>query len=573
MLDPLLSLAHSITTNKGVYAFLVGSGVSRAASIPTGWEVVLDLISQLANLEEGRSPSDLEDWYIGKYGKKPDYSEILESLAKTPAERQHLLSRYFEPNDSEREAGLKSPTKAHQALASLVVNGYVKVIVTTNFDRLIERAIEEAGVTPVVLSTADSVCGAKPLVHQQCVVIKVHGDYLDTRIKNSNEELSSYAPSVDALLDRILDEYGLVVCGWSGEWDDALRAVFERARCRRYPMYWAARGSPSHKAKKLIGQRDGTKIEIKDADTFLAKLEEKVMGLAEYSHHNPLSVLAAEAATKRYLGDPGNHIQLIDLLNSSTEAAYTSLQSAFEARVFNSDPPKAIESFREICAIVASVCKNMAYFSDRHDKLLCSTLVRLTNDPMDGMSGTKFDFSFRAIPAVFLLYVVGVAATAADNIRLAISVLKATVIRKYDSDQPLIVALDWGRLNCYFQALDPKRHKSFPTSEWMFNASKNELAKILTDPANFERQFNRFEVLLSLVFLQYQRERNSGMRAWAPLGDFAHQFRRKQTFLQDIANDQYITDGLLDSGLFSSTDDIVAARDSLIKLVDKNPFW
>jgi hypothetical protein len=34
--DPLTQLAFSIYENKGVYALLVGSGLSRAAEIPTG---------------------------------------------------------------------------------------------------------------------------------------------------------------------------------------------------------------------------------------------------------------------------------------------------------------------------------------------------------------------------------------------------------------------------------------------------------------------------------------------------------------------------------------------------------
>ena len=40
----------SAVHNRGVYAVLVGSGVSRAARIPTGWEVTLDLIRKLAKL-------------------------------------------------------------------------------------------------------------------------------------------------------------------------------------------------------------------------------------------------------------------------------------------------------------------------------------------------------------------------------------------------------------------------------------------------------------------------------------------------------------------------------------------
>jgi hypothetical protein len=45
MIDPIHSLAFSIQANRGVYAVLFGSGISRSAKIPTGWEITLDLYS------------------------------------------------------------------------------------------------------------------------------------------------------------------------------------------------------------------------------------------------------------------------------------------------------------------------------------------------------------------------------------------------------------------------------------------------------------------------------------------------------------------------------------------------
>ena len=47
-IDSLVTLTFSVQSNKGVYALLLGSGISSAAGIPTGWEVVLDLIRKLA---------------------------------------------------------------------------------------------------------------------------------------------------------------------------------------------------------------------------------------------------------------------------------------------------------------------------------------------------------------------------------------------------------------------------------------------------------------------------------------------------------------------------------------------
>jgi hypothetical protein len=63
MIDPILSLAFSMHSNKGVYALLLGSGVSRSSGIPTGWEIVLDLIRKLAHIQEADCEPDPVKWY------------------------------------------------------------------------------------------------------------------------------------------------------------------------------------------------------------------------------------------------------------------------------------------------------------------------------------------------------------------------------------------------------------------------------------------------------------------------------------------------------------------------------
>jgi hypothetical protein len=242
MVDPLLTLAFAIHSNPGVYALLLGSGVSRSAGIPTGWGIVLDLVAKYAHLAGEETVGDPERWYRATFGREPDYAELIEALAKAPAERSRLLRAYFEPSPGDPEPNTKRPTRAHRAIAQFAARGFVRLIVTTNFDRLIETALHEAGVNPIVISTADGVEGAPPLAHSPCTLLKLHGDYIDMRIKNTPAELASYDPRITALLDRILDEYGLVVCGWSGEWDMALRDAISRRKSRRYTLYWAAHG-------------------------------------------------------------------------------------------------------------------------------------------------------------------------------------------------------------------------------------------------------------------------------------------------------------------------------------------
>jgi hypothetical protein len=128
----------------------------------------------------------------------------------------------------------------------------VRVVITTNFDRLIENALREAGVEPTIIASEDAILGATPIVHAKCTVIKLHGDYLDARIKNTDAELEAYSPAMNALLDQVFDNFGLLVVGWSGEWDTALRSAILRAPSRRYPFYWARREAQSAYSRKTL---------------------------------------------------------------------------------------------------------------------------------------------------------------------------------------------------------------------------------------------------------------------------------------------------------------------------------
>ena len=56
------ALALSLHHSPGVHAILVGSGLSRAAGIPTGWEITLDLVRQLAALD---GATEQDDWAQG----------------------------------------------------------------------------------------------------------------------------------------------------------------------------------------------------------------------------------------------------------------------------------------------------------------------------------------------------------------------------------------------------------------------------------------------------------------------------------------------------------------------------
>ncbi len=84
-LEPFDALALSLHHSPGVTALLLGSGLSRAAGVPTGWEITLDLIRRLGALEGVVDHPDWEAWFRAKYNELPNYSSILDALAATPS--------------------------------------------------------------------------------------------------------------------------------------------------------------------------------------------------------------------------------------------------------------------------------------------------------------------------------------------------------------------------------------------------------------------------------------------------------------------------------------------------------
>ena len=327
MIEPILSLSFSMHTNKGVYALLLGSGVSRAAGIPTGWEVTLDLIRKLAHMQGENCEPDPAKWYEDTFSEEADYSKLLKLVAKTSSERSQLLKGYFEPTEDERQQGIKTPTNAHKAIANLAAKGYIKVILTTNFDRLMEKALEKAGVIPTIISTVDAIQGATPITHAACTLIKLHGDYLDTRIKNTPEELSTYDKRLKSLLDRIFDEFGLILCGWSGEWDIALRDAIQRSKSRRFTTYWTVKDDLSVKAKELADFKAAEIIRIQSADAFFTELAEKLLAISEFERPHPLSAQAAVVTFKKYLEGEQYKIRLHDLVMQETERLFEGISS------------------------------------------------------------------------------------------------------------------------------------------------------------------------------------------------------------------------------------------------------
>jgi hypothetical protein len=535
---------------------------------------VIDLIRKLAAMKGDNCDSDPESWYKVLTGAEPDYSDILDHLTHSSGERAQLLRSYFEPNDEDREQGRKMPSAGHRAIATLVAKGYIRVIVTTNFDRLMEQALTDAGIQPTIISTADAVKGALPLTHSPCTVMKIHGDYLDSRLRNTKPELSAYEKPLNDLLDRVLDEFGLVVCGWSAEWDVALRATIERCSTHRFGTYWAAyKGNVSSEAEKLIGLRRAAKVPIENADSFFHELAEKIRALDDFALSDPLSAKVAVARMKRYLAMPDQKINLHDLVHRETERVQGMIVSpAFpDFRTVTSELlVKRLRAYeREMEILLALLACGGYWASGQQTDVLARSLKRLADDIV--ARGPRIvGIELQKYPATLALYAMGIAAIGSGNYLLIKDLLALKMrVDAFSPEESLTKPLAPMHVlqRKHGHEFLPGRERQFtPFNDYVFEILREPLRDYIPDDKTYDEAFDWFEYLLGMVHCDLNAtpedienvKRGAERGIWGPVGRFLWKHRNsaesilaRTTFVLEGPYPRIVT-AALSAGMFAS---------------------
>lgn len=515
LLDARITLATAVHAQPGVYALLIGSGASTGAGIQTGWGVVKALVTQaaIANGPEVAQDLDPEEWWAAHGDGEPlGYSGVLAAMASTPAARRALLAPFFEPTAEDREQGMKVPSEGHKAIAGLVRRGAVRVIVTTNFDHLIEQALDAEGVTYQVVSTPAAIEGMEPLAHATCSVIKLHGDYARIDQLNTVEELSSYPEPLRDLLERVLDEYGLVINGWSADWDHALVTAIEGTRSRRYPLFWAARSSLGDAATRLANLHRAHVISNASADEFFPDLLGRLEALDGLANP-PLSKAMSLARMKRLLPDPTKYIELRDLLDVEVTKLreYIASRPMTTSRSFSGQDAQAEhDDIRQRSDALVELLAHGVYLDrDRqHTDLwiwVITQLMRARKRPNGTYHQEWVDLCH--YPALLALRAASLAAIAVERDDVFLRLLREPTWHNYESNDRNQMALD--ALHDY-NVLDHDAILSFPRwtgSRWLEPRSHllretllPTFLPLVGDEESYKELCNRTEYRVALAY-------------------------------------------------------------------------
>ena len=255
----LSTFARTFSTRAPQLALFLGAGASAQSFVPTADQMIDVLLQQIYCTERGvpveavdlgdrHQVRRLRETYSGQQGLPRDddprfYSEVFERAYPSAEDRGSF---------TESQVRDAFPNYGHHALAALVASNSVRLIVTSNFDPLIERAVNPVldgefvdGRQLEVADLDNPSRAARALAADRWpLLIKVHGDYRSDHLKNISTELREQDRQLRRTITSALGRFGLVVVGYSGR-DGSVMSMLRDALALPTPypsgFFWVKR--------------------------------------------------------------------------------------------------------------------------------------------------------------------------------------------------------------------------------------------------------------------------------------------------------------------------------------------
>jgi hypothetical protein len=277
-----------------------------------------------------------------------------------------------------------------------------------------EQAVRAEGVEPTIVASASDAAGLGPLHLLDCCIVHLHGDYLSpASMLNTADELKSYSLEMGSLLRRILQDYGLIIAGWSSVFDPALRDEISRTYSSGWSLAWVEPFQPAPEAIELNTRKKGTFFQA-SADQAFGELADAVQALATRNARHLLTVPVAVETAKRELAGNTLAISLHDRLSRELNR----LHNVHEFHLPNHQDDAAYGGYeamvarvREASKVPTALVATLAYWGrESTDRWWLDDVRRLAINARGG--GLTRLLTLRYVAGSALFYAAGVAAVA-----------------------------------------------------------------------------------------------------------------------------------------------------------------
>jgi hypothetical protein len=275
------------------FAWFLGAGASAVAGLPTAWDVIWDLKKRYYSREENEDISRqdvqvdavrarIQAYMLSKgfpdEGSPGEYTTYFEKIFGADKERQR---RYLTAFLSEEKVSLSA---GNRVLAALMAMGKARVIFTTNFDSVLERALADvSGRSLSAYHLEGSASANNALSNEEFpFYCKLHGDFRYDSIKNLRSDLASQDEDLSRALINAANRFGFIIAGYSGR-DESVMNLLRSALSTHNPfphgLFWtgmkSARVLPA--VEQLIEQAqkagvDASYVEVETFDALMLRL-------------------------------------------------------------------------------------------------------------------------------------------------------------------------------------------------------------------------------------------------------------------------------------------------------------
>ena len=291
------------------FSLLLGAGASRSSGVPLASEMVAEW-RRTAFREQAAAAGDFDAWCAGQpwFRQPTEYSDLFEALYPDERARQ----KYVEPRI---EAAF--PAWGYLYLANMIRAGHFNLVFTTNFDDLVNEALTRFIGYNAVVCAADSEVASINVSTARAKIVKLHGDYLFKKLKNTREELERLTANMERKFAEFSRQCGMVVLGYAGADQSVmglLDALLRDAESFPAGIYWGVHDPDAEPAAPLGGllQAHPKRLRVfrcEDFDDFMARLHEKLDLPAPLTIAEPLKTARASvdrllaATTERQRGN------------------------------------------------------------------------------------------------------------------------------------------------------------------------------------------------------------------------------------------------------------------------------
>ena len=348
--------------SKGMkFCFLIGAGASMSSGIPSGADLARKWIQEI---EEDCGKDDFAKWknkvQISEDNVGEFYPQIYEKrFGHIPESGYDCIRHYMEG---------KEPSLGYLILANIMVREKHNVVITTNFDNLLEDAIRTYTKEKPFIAGHEALAGYVPKRSDRPIILKVHRD-LFFHPFSDREHTGTIQKAWEDILDRFLSDYFLIVLGYGGN-DESLMDYFTSLNNRKQ-IYWCVYnpgeepsnqdsendlswrkhlwGKLSSKAQNILSPNDFL-IAINGFDIFMydcyAALGYKFLdGIEEIKRPNPMHELL-EATYRRLENINAQRKEISEIkrsLSQETSASYHNVLSGALSYLFDANQETDID--------------------------------------------------------------------------------------------------------------------------------------------------------------------------------------------------------------------------------------